>query len=138
MVQLIIAHPTSSAAPSLQSDLSYAFNGSLNPSIYFFIIHTTLLSFPLSDFHPIFTPSYPTLASALTLTQFSHLVPPPRFHFFQSHTNITQVTTQATYIFSIYGVRMPSQDSKPSHIYGNTISKLILRYPSDRNTSAFR
>ena len=86
MVQLIIAHPTSSTSSSLQSDLIYAFNGSLNPSIYFFIIHTTLWSFPLSNFHPIFTPPYHTLGLASNIYILLTSSPSSQIPFFFSIT----------------------------------------------------
>ena len=42
-----------------------------------------------------------------------------------SHTS--QLTTHETYIFSIYGIRMLPQHSKPTRIHSNTISKFIPR-----------
>ena len=51
---------------------------------------------------------------------------------------MSQLTTHATFIFSIYGIRTPSQLSKPTRIHSNTISKFIPRHHHDRNISAFR
>ena len=56
-------------------------------------------------------------------------------HILISRTS--QLTTHERYIFSIYGIRMPSQHSKPARIHGNTISKFIRRHHHDRNISIF-
>ena len=100
MVQLIIAHPTSSTSSSLQSDLIYAFNGSLSPSIYFFIIHTTLWSFPLSNFHPIFTPPYHTLGLASNIYILLTSSPSSQIPFFFNHIPISRTSQhkQPTFI----------------------------------------
>ena len=82
MVQLTIAHPTSLTSSSLQPDLIYAFNGSLFESKCIFLHNTH---------HSIYT----LLTSS----------PSPRFHFFQSHTTITYVTThdiRNLYFFHIW------------------------------------
>ena len=76
----------------------------LNTSFYL-ISHNTLWSVHQINFQPIFTAPYPSLALALTPIPFSHLVPPPQFHFFQSRTNITYVTAHHTcnlYSFQIW------------------------------------
>ena len=67
----------------------------------------------------IFTTPYVSLARASKPIPSPHLVPPPRFHFFQSHpiSHTSQLTTRATYISSIYGVRMLPQHSKPVRIH---------------------
>ena len=68
----------------------------------------------------IFTTPYASLARASKPIPSPHLVPPPRFHFFQSHPishTMSQLTTRATYISSIYGVRMLPQHSKPARIH---------------------
>ena len=62
----------------------------LNISFYLFLRHA-LWSVYQINFQPTFTTPYPLLALASTPIPSSHLVPPPRFHFFQSHTNITYV-----------------------------------------------
>ena len=69
---------------------------SLNLSIYFSVIHTTLWSFPLMNSRLIFTPPCLTLtltSNIYTLLTSSHF---PGFHFFRSYTNITYVTTHHT------------------------------------------
>ena len=111
----------------------------LNLSICFSITHTAIWYFPLMNSQPIFTPPYPTLALASHIYTLLTSSPSPQVLFLQSHTTITYVTTHthATYMFSIYGIRMPSQHSKPTRIHGNTISKFIPRHHHDRNTSAF-
>ena len=88
----------------------------------------------------IFTTLYASLVRA------SKLLPPPHLsltqrstssnHITISHTS--QLTTHATYISSIYGVRMPPQHSKPARIHNNTISKFIPRHHYDKETSTFR
>ena len=88
------------------------------------------------NFQPIFTAPYPLLALASIPIPSSRLVPPPWFHFFQSHTS--QLTPHTTYIPSIYGVRMLPQHSKPTRIHNNIISKFISRHHYDKETSAFR
>ena len=89
----------------------------------------------------IFTAPYASLGWASKPIPSLYLVPPPRFHFFRSHPishTMSQLTTRATYISSIYGVRMPPQHSKPARIHNNTISKFILRHHYDKETSTFR
>ena len=89
----------------------------LNTSFYL-VLHNTL--WPIHrinhQINLIFTTPYASLARASKPIPSPHLVPPPRFHFFQSHpiSHKSQLTTHATYISSIYGVRMPSQHSKPA------------------------
>ena len=88
----------------------------------------------------IFTTPYASLARSSKPISSPHLVPPPRFHFFQSHpiSHTSQLTTHATYISSNYGVRMPPQHSKPARIHNNTISKFISWHHYDKETSTFR
>ena len=88
----------------------------------------------------IFTAPYPSLVRASIHIPSPYLVPPPWFHF-PNHIPIShtpQLTTHATYIPSIYGVRMPSQHSKPARIHNNTIFKFILRHHYDKEISTFR
>ena len=59
-------------------------------------LHNTLWSAHQINFQPIFSTPYPSLALASVPIPSSHLVPPPQFHFFQSHTNITYVTAYHT------------------------------------------
>ena len=108
--------------------------------------YSALFYTPPYGLSTIWTPSWYSLLHIphwlwpLILTPSSHLVPPPRFYFLQSYTNIIYVklTTHKTYIPSIYGIRMLSEHSKPTHIHSSTISKFILRHHYDRETSAFR
>ena len=88
----------------------------------------------------VFIIPYASLAQASKPISSQHLVPPPRFHFFQSHpiSHTSQLTTRATYISSIYGVRMLPQHSKPAYIHNSTISKFIPRRHCDKETSTFR
>ena len=61
----------------------------------------------------------------------------PRLYFFQSCTNIKYINcchTQ-TLLFPIYGVRIPTQHSKPTYIHGNTITEYIPHHNSERVTS---
>ena len=103
--------------------------------------YTTLygLSTELTTRFTRLTP-YASLARVSKPIPSPHLVPPYGSTFSNhipiSHTS--QLTTHATYISSIYGVRMPSQHSKPAHIYNNTISKIIPRHHYDKETSTFR
>ena len=60
------------------------------------VLHNTLWSLHQTNFQLIFTTPYPSLALASILIPSSHLVPSPRFHFFQSHANITHVTAHHT------------------------------------------
>ena len=105
-------------------------------------LHNTL--WPIHQFNHqinlIFTIPYASLARASKLILPLHLVPPPPFRFLKSHpiSHTSQLTTRATYISSIYGVRMPPQHSKPARILNNTISKFILRHHYDKETSTFR
>ena len=102
MVQLTIAHPTSPTSSSLLSDLIYAFNGSLFYSKYIFLHHTHYSMFFSLDELPV--DIYLSMSHTIFIPS-SHLVPPPRFHFFQSHTTITYVTTHHThtlYFFHIW------------------------------------
>ena len=113
---LPIPHHSLHSAPS-QISFMILMEVCLNSSIYFSIIHTTLWSFLVMKSQPKFTPPYPTLALAsiiYTLLTFS-AAPLPRFDFFRSYTTITYVTTNHTrnLHFSIYGIRIPSQHSKP-------------------------
>ena len=88
----------------------------------------------------IFTAPYPSLARASIPIPSPHLVPPTRFTF-SNHipiSHMSQLTTHATHIPSIYGVRMPSQHSEPARIHNNTISKFIPRHHYDKETSTFR
>ena len=105
------------------------------------VLHNTLRSIHRINhqINLIFTAPYASLARASKPIPSLHLVPPPRFHFFQSHpiSHTSQLTTRATYISSIYGVRMPPQNSKPARIY-NTISKFIPRHNCDKKRSKFR
>ena len=77
----------------------------LNPGLFCLVLNTILRSVRQK------TPSHYSLLQIphwlrpLILTPSSHLVPPPRFHFFQSHTNITYVTAHRTcnlYSFHIW------------------------------------
>ena len=83
------------------------------------VLHKTLWSVHQINFQPIFTTPYPSLALPSIPIPSSHLVPPPQFHFSNhipiSHTS--QLTTHATYILSIYGVRMPSQHTFKTNLY---------------------
>ena len=103
-------------------------------------LHNTLWSVHQINFQPIFTTPYPSLALASISIPSSYLVPHLQFHFSNhitiSHTS--QLTTHATYIPSIYGVRMPSWHSKPTCIHNNTISKFIPQHHYDKVTSVFR
>ena len=87
----------------------------------------------------IFTTPYASLARASKPIPSPHLVPPPRFHFFQSHpiSHTSQLTTRSSYIYSIYGARMSPQHSKPARIHNNTISKFIPRHHYNKETSTF-
>ena len=69
----------------------YAFNESLSEYKFLPFLCNALWSVYQINFQPIFTPPYPFLALVSIPIPSSHLVPPPRFHFFQSHTNITYV-----------------------------------------------
>ena len=141
MVQLTIAHLTLS---SLQPDSFHALNASLfHPSVYFPITHThthhSMVS-SLKNSCLIFTPPYPALALASNIYTLFTSSSSPQVPFFQSGTTITFVTTHHTrplYFSSIYGIRMPSQHSKPTRIHGSTIPKFIPRHHHDRNTSTF-
>ena len=150
MVQLTIVHPTSPTSSCLQPGLIFTFkmDVSLNPSIYFFLIHT-ILSFSYTH-HSIVFSFDPLLANnqlsvshkqlwSLIFTPCSHPVPTPRFLFFNhipiSHTS--QLATHSTQIFCMYCIQMPSQHSKTTCIHSNIISKFIPQHHHDRNTSAF-
>ena len=87
----------------------------------------------------IFTAPYASLTRGSKPIPSSHLVSPPRFHFFQSHpiSHTSQLTTHATYISSIFGVRMPPQHSKPACIHNNTNTKFIPRHHYHKKTSTF-
>ena len=127
--------------PQPQSDLMLSVKVYLNTS-FCLVLHNTL--WPVHQINHqinlIFTTPYASLARASKTIPPLHLVPPPRFHFFQSHpiSHTSQLTTRATYISSIYGVRMPPQHSKPARIHNNTISKFIPRHHYDKETSTFR
>ena len=78
----------------------------LNTSFYL-VLHNTL--WPIHrinhQINLIFTAPYASLARASKPMPSPHLVRPPRFHFFQSHTNITYVTvhhTRSLYFFHIW------------------------------------
>ena len=78
---------------------------------------------------------------SLILTPSSYLVPTPHGSIFPnripiSHTS--QLTTHATHIASIYGIRMSSQHSKQTSIHSNTISKFTPRYHYVEKISPFR
>ena len=128
--------------PKTLSDLMLSAKVYLNTS-FCLVLHNTL--WPVHQINHqinlIFTTPYASLARASKPIPSPHLVPPPRFHFFQSHPishTMSQLTTRATYISSIYGVRMPPQHSKPARIHNNTISKFIPRHHYDKETSTFR
>ena len=103
--------------PQPLSDLMLSAKVYLNTSCCL-VLHNTL--WPVHrinhQINLIFTAPYASLARASKPIPSPHLVSPPRFHFFQSHaiSHTSQLTTHATYISSIYGVRMPSQHSKPA------------------------
>ena len=87
----------------------------------------------------IFTTPYASLARA------SKPIPPCTWFLlhgsiFSNHIqyHTSQLTTRATYISSIYGVRMLPQHSKPAYIHNSTISKFIPRRHCDKETSTFR
>ena len=76
----------------------------LNTSLCFFI-HNILWSVDEMNFQPIFTTPYPSLVLAFIAIPSSLLLHPPRFHFLQSHTNITYITAHHTgnlYSFHIW------------------------------------
>ena len=112
----------------------------LNPNLFCFIIHTTLWSVPLVNSLPIFTPPYPTIALASNIYTILASSPSPEIPFFPTTYQYQILTADHTLnlYFSIFGIRIPSQHSKPTRIHSNTISKLIPRHHYDRNTSAFR
>ena len=127
--------------PQPLSDLMLSAKVYLNTS-FCLVSHNTLWPLHRIDhqINLIFTASYASMAWASKPIPSQHLVPSPRFHFFQSHpiSHTPQLTTHATYICSIYGVRMLPQNSKPALIHNNTISKFIPRHHPDKETSRFR
>ena len=93
--------------------------------------------FSLRDFPAnIFLPPIPVLNYIVTPS--SHRVPRPRFlfpsHVAPSRTSIPPYTHQQ--VFSIHGIRMPSQHSKLTCIHGNSITEFIPRN-EDRNDLQF-
>ena len=62
------------------------------------VLHNTLwpLHWINHQINLIFTPPYASLVRASKPIPSQHLVPPPRFHFFQPYTNITYVTSHHT------------------------------------------
>ena len=70
-----------------------------------------------------------------------HLVPSPRFHFFQSHTKITYVTAHHTRNLYFFHIRcsnaVTTLNVKLASIHNNTISKFIPRYHYDNEASTF-
>ena len=144
MVQLTIAHPTSVTSSNLQENLFYDLNGSLfHPNVDFPITHTPfhgLFSLKTPSSHPLLHVSRQFWSPIFTKL-FTSNPSPPGSVFFQSRITITYVTTHQTrtlHFTSIYGIRMPSQHSKPTRILSNTISKSILEQHNNRNTSTFR
>ena len=127
--------------PQSLSDLMLSAKVYLNTG-FCLVLHNTLSSVHRINhqINLIFTAPYASLARASKPIPSPHLVTPPRFHFFQSHaiSHTSQLTTHATYISSIYSVRMPPQHSKPARIHNNTISKFIPRHHYDKETSTFR
>ena len=114
-------------------EFSYTF-GSRNTFLYNLCYHMVL---SLWDFSANITlPPTPVLTSIIISS--SHRVPPPRFLFFQSHTNSHKSIPLYTHqnIFSIYGIRMPSWHSKITCVYSNSITKFIPRN-QDRNDLHF-
>ena len=73
----------------------------LNISFYLFLRHA-LWSVYQINFQPTFTTPYPLLALASTPIPASHLVPPPRFHFFpityQYHIRHSSPQTQVIFL----------------------------------------
>ena len=95
---------------------------------------------PLKNYCWIFTPPCPTLALASNIyTLFTSSSSPQVLFFFFSityHYHLHPNSPHMHAIFSsIYGIRMPSKHSKPTHIHGNTISKFIPQHHHNRNTS---
>ena len=133
LVQLAIAHPRSLTSFSLQEYLIYDFNGSLfHPIVNFLIIHThrlmvsSLFSYGISFHIP---PSMTHKSSNIYNLFIYH--PSNQVPFFSICATITNVTTHHTYRLhfpSIYGIRMPSQHLKPTHIHSNITTIRKYRY----------
>ena len=127
--------------PKTLSDLMLSAKVYLNTS-FCLVLHNTL--WPVHQINHqinlIFTAPHASLAQASKTIPSTHLAPPPRFHFFQSRpiSHTSQFNTHATYISSIYGLRMPTQHSKAACIHNNTISRFIPRHHYDKETSTFR
>ena len=141
MVQATIAHLTSLTSSNISQDL-FCFKRKfvLSECLFLHDIHTILWSLPLRTtvgYSPLHAPHQ---LWPLIFTPFSHLVPPPKFFFFffsiTYHYHLHPNSPHMHPIFSsIYGIRMPSKHSKPTHIHGNTISKFIPQHHHNRNTS---
>ena len=104
----------------------------LSPNVYLntsfcLVLLNILCSVHQINLQLIFTARYPSLALSSIPIPSSHLVPPLQFHF-SSHipiSHMSQLTTNTTFIRSIYGVRMSSQHLKLDHICNDTISNFI-------------
>ena len=109
----------------------------LNPGLFCLVLHTTLWFVREMNSQQIITASYPTLALAFDTYILLTSSPSPMVPFFPI-SHMSQLTTHATYIPSIYGIPMPSQHLKSTRIHSYTIFKFIPRHQYDRETSAFR
>ena len=102
--------------------------------------YTTLygLSTELTTRFTRLTP-YASLAWVSKPIPSSHLVPPLRFHFFQSHTNIPYVTAHHTFNLYFFHIRCSNAVTtfETSRIYNKTISKFIPRNHYDQETWTF-
>ena len=102
--------------------------------------HRFIVSSPI-DSHLTSTPPCPTPALVSNIFNVFISNPFPQVPFSFNHVPLSltsQLTTRALHFSSMYGIRMPSQHSKPTRIHSNTIYKSILQQHNNRNTSTFR
>ena len=101
-------HPTSPHKPyqTLCSHRKFIWTQVYLNTSFCLVLNNTVWSFHWINpqINLIFTVPYASLTWASKLTPSMHLVPPPRFHFFQSHNKITYVIAHHTrnlYFFHI-------------------------------------